>query len=435
MSKRLLFSGLLLLSFTLLVAQDEAVTIQSNIDWHTELIHSVISLDTQIEKISLPTGRNAALQILDTKAPRLLKETFLSILINSSSCLGDMIETGEISLQDIDSVMQKGETTPLWFSGDLKQITTTHTIALADIASLFIKHKDAYQQKLPLDSTPSRAYSGILIDARGKLPVHGEYVSDRLIPCLLPRIWNTDMDLVYEKNMVNPEIALQRGIIRYTDTDTEAPIKDRIGTDPLRILARGVFGQNRTDPIISYHDYLKIVSVPENLELLEEGKVVILCDSEALEPKNLGSEKNKNYYFTKRTIETELKKYPVTKIDFSDSWKGLKLTIYDIRFIADTAKILPEEHNRLDMIANALKLAGPDTHFRVQGHTASVGKPAGELNLSIERAETITQELIARGIAADHIESSGYGGTRPIASNETEVGRAQNRRVEIILQP
>ena len=71
----------------------------------------------------------------------------------------------------------------------------------------------------------------------------------------------------------------------------------------------------------------------------------------------------------------------------------------------------------------------------VEGHTASVGKPIGEMNLSVERAGTIINQLVERGMNRNIFSYKGYGGTLPIGDNSTNEGRAQNRRVEIIIIP
>lgn len=112
--------------------------------------------------------------------------------------------------------------------------------------------------------------------------------------------------------------------------------------------------------------------------------------------------------------------------------QGIKLSVRDIRFKPDSDEILPEEKWRIDAIAQTLKLAdGMD--FLVEGHTASVGKPAGEKDLSVRRAKKITEELSARGIPAESFIYTGYGGTKPVADNATAEGRAANRRVEITI--
>ncbi|MBQ4379221.1 MAG: OmpA family protein [Treponema sp.] len=117
---------------------------------------------------------------------------------------------------------------------------------------------------------------------------------------------------------------------------------------------------------------------------------------------------------------------------FEETPKGLRLSVRDIKFKADSSEVLLSEKSRLDEIAEVLKLA-PDSQFLIEGHTASVGKPSGEQKLSEERAKNIATELSKRGISAEKFICKGYGGTKPVAPNSTDEGRAQNRRVEITI--
>ncbi|MCW2118940.1 outer membrane protein OmpA-like peptidoglycan-associated protein [Flavobacterium sp. 7A] len=73
------------------------------------------------------------------------------------------------------------------------------------------------------------------------------------------------------------------------------------------------------------------------------------------------------------------------------------------------------------------------TNFILEGYTDNTGIAAKNLQLSKERAAAVKNYLIAKGISADRLTSEGYGIVKPIASNKTATGRAENRRVEIIL--
>jgi flagellar motor protein MotB len=119
-------------------------------------------------------------------------------------------------------------------------------------------------------------------------------------------------------------------------------------------------------------------------------------------------------------------------IDVTEVSGGIRLTIRDLRFTPDSAKLLPGEWPRLDLIAQALKGA-PDRTFLVEGHTAAVGRPAGEMELSLERAKGMVNELVSRGIEADRFIYKGWGGTKPLGDNSNEAGRRLNRRVEITI--
>ncbi|MDC6365250.1 MULTISPECIES: OmpA family protein [Flavobacteriaceae] len=75
----------------------------------------------------------------------------------------------------------------------------------------------------------------------------------------------------------------------------------------------------------------------------------------------------------------------------------------------------------------------PNAKFTVEGHTDSVGRESTNQRLSDERANSVRDFLIDKGIAADRLTAVGYGESKPIATNNTRAGRAQNRRVEINL--
>ncbi|MCK5199211.1 MAG: OmpA family protein, partial [Spirochaetales bacterium] len=111
---------------------------------------------------------------------------------------------------------------------------------------------------------------------------------------------------------------------------------------------------------------------------------------------------------------------------------GLMLQMQNIHFLPDSPVILPEERARLDAIARLLKEA-PGSTFLVVGHTADVGTAISQYELSVERAKSIVDELVTRGLLSKQFIYKGEGGSQPIASNLTDEGRAQNRRVEITI--
>ena len=117
---------------------------------------------------------------------------------------------------------------------------------------------------------------------------------------------------------------------------------------------------------------------------------------------------------------------------FEETPAGIRLSVRDIKFKANSEDIVETENSRLDEIAEVLKIAS-NSQFLIEGHTASTGNPAGEQNLSVQRAKKIAAELSKRGISADKFICKGHGGNKPIASNSSDSGRAQNRRVEITI--
>ncbi len=115
-----------------------------------------------------------------------------------------------------------------------------------------------------------------------------------------------------------------------------------------------------------------------------------------------------------------------------DPYDRVRLSIRDLQFVADQAALLPGETGRLDALSELLQSLG-DTTILVTGHTADIGLVENQMNLSVARARRITEELIARGVAPGRLRYEGRGATEPIGDNNTEQGRAANRRVEITL--
>ena len=103
-----------------------------------------------------------------------------------------------------------------------------------------------------------------------------------------------------------------------------------------------------------------------------------------------------------------------------------------VLFDSSKATIKPESNDKLEGIVKVMDEYN-NANFKLEGHTDSTGNVVKNLQLSKDRAAAVKDYLISKGISADRLSSEGYGVTKPIASNKTVEGRAQNRRVEIIL--
>lgn len=106
-----------------------------------------------------------------------------------------------------------------------------------------------------------------------------------------------------------------------------------------------------------------------------------------------------------------------------------------VLFASGKSKLLPAASSRLRQVADALVAGDPDSTFVVEGHTDSTGSPDRNQRLSEDRARAVRDFLVSRGVPADRIEAQGMGSTQPVADNSTPEGRANNRRVEIVIRP
>ena len=107
-----------------------------------------------------------------------------------------------------------------------------------------------------------------------------------------------------------------------------------------------------------------------------------------------------------------------------------QLVLKGVNFESGKSVLLKGSHKVLDEVAESLR-EWPEINIEIQGHTDASGNAAKNLTLSQERAETVRQYLIDKGIAPNRLTAVGYGEDKPIADNATRAGRAQNRRVEI----
>jgi outer membrane protein OmpA-like peptidoglycan-associated protein len=115
--------------------------------------------------------------------------------------------------------------------------------------------------------------------------------------------------------------------------------------------------------------------------------------------------------------------------------RGVVVTLPgNIYFNVNKADVKPAMQMQLTKIAKALA-AVPDQDLLIEGHTDSDGANEYNLSLSESRAQSVEKILRAGGIAAERMDIKGYGESKPIADNATPAGKAQNRRVEIVLVP
>lgn len=132
-----------------------------------------------------------------------------------------------------------------------------------------------------------------------------------------------------------------------------------------------------------------------------------------------------------KAMQLELAKWAAVK----EEPRGVVITLSgSVLFASEKALLLPDARTRLGQVSAAL-LETKERHLTVEGHTDSQGKDAYNIDLSQRRADAVRTYLISNGYPADLITARGSGKSMPIADNNTAEGRANNRRVEIIIAP
>ncbi len=132
-----------------------------------------------------------------------------------------------------------------------------------------------------------------------------------------------------------------------------------------------------------------------------------------------------------KAMQLELAKWAAVK----EEPRGVVITLSgSVLFASDKALLLPEARTRLGQVSAAL-LETKERRLTVEGYTDSQGKDAYNIDLSQRRADAVRTYLVSNGYPPDLITAHGSGKSMPIADNNTAEGRANNRRVEIIIAP
>jgi outer membrane protein OmpA-like peptidoglycan-associated protein len=112
--------------------------------------------------------------------------------------------------------------------------------------------------------------------------------------------------------------------------------------------------------------------------------------------------------------------------------KGQTIRLNNIFFETAKAELRPESFAELDRVVDLLK-SNPTMEIAITGHTDNVGTASMNRELSDARAKSVMSYLIEKGIAKKRLTAKGYGDSKPVASNDTEEGRQENRRVEFTI--
>jgi len=129
----------------------------------------------------------------------------------------------------------------------------------------------------------------------------------------------------------------------------------------------------------------------------------------------------------------ELKK---RNIEARETSRGVMVNLPSVNFQFDSADLTPEGRDRVNQMASIIRRDAPDRRITVEGHASreSAAQEAYNQRLSERRASTVAESLERAGVDGNRISSRGLGTRAPVASNETEEGRRQNRRVEVIIE-
>ena len=270
------------------VFADTKIGITGVVEWDTLEIKAAVSLDLASAGLRLPAGRGQGEALLSEGYLRLIRPGILELQVDSSSTIADLINRGEFSLIDIERLALTARSMPPALSHDMLKMSASYTVSISGVSAALIRHYRPTPVARTLTPVSTARYTGIIIIASESLPVYSMRSAALAIPCLFPKIWDSEMNLIYERNMLQTGISTMvsysspAGIFQHNPSGLSPELRTVVGDRPLRIFASGVFGIKPTDLIIDHSDAMLIISSDDNRRLLTEGKVAVILDESVL---------------------------------------------------------------------------------------------------------------------------------------------------------
>jgi len=282
MKTTLLLIGLLFTLGSPLCAQGGQATSQWKIDWEKGLFSIEITAPLPKDEAVLPINRFKTEQMIQQILPERLAQSLLEVQVDSRTTIEDIVQEFPDLFQILSDLSLHLTQDFSRASTDYSRISIQFSLPLFPfVARLFPGPRVPNPIPRVLGYRATREFSGVVIHARNRLPVHGTTGFSPLVPSLFPQIWDEEMNPLLSRSMMDSEIIHKWGVSAYSYGYSETPYRDRIGENPLRITARALFGQQPSDLIISSRDAQKLLTSEHNRNLLREGRLLILLDPQA----------------------------------------------------------------------------------------------------------------------------------------------------------
>jgi hypothetical protein len=288
---RIFFRGGLFFLFVIPVFSlpGENVAVSGKIAWESMEMEATFSLNLASAGLKFPNGRVQGEEHIRAAYPSLIQSLLSLIPVDSSRTVGDFIESGDLNAEALKNFAGEAPSSAPAFSPDLLLLRAPYTLKLSELGAMLPGSSRPAEIPRVIGSSPSPDYTGIIIIASKELPSHGLHGAYLARPCIFPKIWDTEMNLIFEKNMLKPghsgppvRYAKERDIFLSTPSGLSEDLAALTGERPMRIIARKIFGKRPTDPVIDREDALLIIGNERNRELLREGRVVFVLADEVL---------------------------------------------------------------------------------------------------------------------------------------------------------
>jgi hypothetical protein len=280
--------ALTLLIFSLLSAAAAGQTLSggATLNWERGELVLDIRLELGPELRLRPTARSLAEAEIEKQLPALFLDAVTDLPLDSYTTLGERLEEDPELFRRFQALGSAGKKSLSRFSPDLGHVEVRYTYSFYGEAGLIvplIRHTRARPLPRVLGFVPARSFTGLVIYAEGAFPAHGKSGEEAIRPALLPDLYDEDMNLICSAADLDPAALARWGMTAYVrgvDRLEAGGFDERVGLNPLRTMARGVFGRNSTDIILPREVARQLLSRNENQLLLQQGRILVILSAD-----------------------------------------------------------------------------------------------------------------------------------------------------------
>ena len=263
------------------LVSEPGYAVTSRVDWAGGTVAVEIAHTLNPATQSMVRAKGDAETEIQSRLSDFLIRAIANVTVDSSHRFGDLLGADPELFARVNQLARGGLKDEIFLSPDFSSLTVRYSLTLfgaQGIASpLYPSRETPIRRRLGYVTT--RRFTGLLISASGILPESGTTRRVTARPALFPRLWDEQMNLVLDREMCSPQALSRWGMVGYAGEVDDPVVPLRAGVLPLRLAARAVFGDNSTDIVISTDGVRQILALPENIALLQQGRIVIVYDS------------------------------------------------------------------------------------------------------------------------------------------------------------
>lgn len=255
----------------------ENMTWEKSVNWENNNIEIRIKTPLDHSDSTLASTRIKAEIIMNENQTNIFFKNILDLQINSIDSVSEIINKTPEIYYKLDSLGETLEAKQKNLSNNLDYLESVYSFPIyPNFVSIFYNQTTHVKTLKKLDHLNYGEFTGLIIYVPKELPLYQKNREGKLKKVLFPRIFDEDMNLVFDLTMVEPEYMKKWGMVIYGNSYNENIYQTRIGITPLRIIARGLFGKNSSDIIISNEEAYKLIGAANNLKIISQARILIL---------------------------------------------------------------------------------------------------------------------------------------------------------------